>query len=209
VLKGAYRKALSKTDYLTDAAPVDKIKFLRCYIAAKETVTCDHIKAGWRNTGNWPISRRKALIHPEIQLDRANTPNRGNAGSDVDRTPTTSRQITDLATKRSPVTRIMLRKVARAFDRQAVSLISKTKEVEQLKAEVERLQSKRRKVPNPYQRFVQIGQLFSLDEDTSQTQPIEAQDQLEVEHEDVTTCVPSQRITRSGREIRRPVRYNN
>jgi hypothetical protein len=36
VVKGAYRKELSKLASLTDAAPVDKIRFIRCYTAARK-----------------------------------------------------------------------------------------------------------------------------------------------------------------------------
>ena len=67
-LKASYRQELHKLGSLTDAAPVDKINFIRCYtIARKAGMTPRTIKSGWRTTGNWPIDRQKALSHPEPQ----------------------------------------------------------------------------------------------------------------------------------------------
>src|SRR6478736_5231193 len=68
--KAAYRKELQKLATLTDSAPVDKVNFIKAYAKAREVgMTKKNILSGWRVTGNWPISRRKALIHPEIQPD--------------------------------------------------------------------------------------------------------------------------------------------
>ena len=45
VIKAAYRKELSQLASLTDASPVDKIKFIRCYSKAREAVTKRTIQA--------------------------------------------------------------------------------------------------------------------------------------------------------------------
>jgi hypothetical protein len=66
-LKAFYRSKLSKLTSLTNIAPVNKVNFIRYYIAArKKAFTEKNIKAGFRTTRNWPISRAKALRYPEI-----------------------------------------------------------------------------------------------------------------------------------------------
>src|SRR6478735_8670287 len=71
--KAAYRRELEKFASLTDSAPMDKVNFIRAYAKARRVgMTEKNILSGWRVTGNWPISRAKALRHPEIQEDRPN-----------------------------------------------------------------------------------------------------------------------------------------
>lgn len=49
-------------------APVNKINFIRCYAKARqEGMTKNNIKSGFRVTGNWVVSRQKAMRHPKIQ----------------------------------------------------------------------------------------------------------------------------------------------
>ncbi|EGU77140.1 hypothetical protein FOXB_12349, partial [Fusarium oxysporum f. sp. conglutinans Fo5176] len=106
VSKAAYRKELQKLASLTDSAPVDKVNFIKAYAKAREVgMTKKNILSGWRVTGNWPISRRKALLHPEIQSDKKET-TPGSDGHrdgqvDSDHTPTTSRHIGDLGKNRA------------------------------------------------------------------------------------------------------------
>lgn len=94
--KAAYRKELQKLVSLTDSAPVDKVNFIKGYAKAREVgITKKNILSGWRVTENWPISRRKALIHAEIQPDKKET-TPGSDGHrdgqvDSDNTPKTSR----------------------------------------------------------------------------------------------------------------------
>ena len=65
--KAAYRKELEKLAYLTDSTPVNKVNFIKAYAKAREIgMTKKNILSGWKVTGNWPISRIKALRHPEI-----------------------------------------------------------------------------------------------------------------------------------------------
>ena len=105
VLKAAYRKELEKLAVLTDSAPVDKINFIRAYANARQVAfTPKIIMAGWRVTGNWPISRARALRHPEIQangLEKSSlesSPIGSHIGSDD--TPKHSRHIRDLSKER-------------------------------------------------------------------------------------------------------------
>src|SRR5437667_1258525 len=92
-VKAVYQKELSLLASLTDAAPVNKINFLRCYSKAREAgMTERNIKSGFCTTGNWPISRQKALNHPEIQKDKEATPKLETPESVLE-TPYKSRQI--------------------------------------------------------------------------------------------------------------------
>ena len=73
--KTAYWKELAELAFLTVSAQVDKINFIRAYAKAREVgMTSKNILSGWRITGNWPISRVKALRHPEIQEKRRSYP---------------------------------------------------------------------------------------------------------------------------------------
>ena len=70
-LKASYRKQLADLASLTDSRLVDKLNFLRCYAKARESgMIKKNILYGWIVTGNWPISRTKALRHPEIQPEK-------------------------------------------------------------------------------------------------------------------------------------------
>ncbi|EGU86287.1 hypothetical protein FOXB_03195 [Fusarium oxysporum f. sp. conglutinans Fo5176] len=105
--KAAYRKELQKLTSLTDSAPVDKVSFIKACAKAREVgMTKKNILSGRRVTGNWPISRRKALIHPEIQPDKKEmTPasdSHRDGQVDSDNTPKTSRHIRDLLFRRNP-----------------------------------------------------------------------------------------------------------
>ena len=108
-VKAAYRRHLQQFAYMSDSRPVDKINFIRAYAKAREEgFTERNIRSGWRVTGNWPISRQKALSHPEIQSDQAkslliSSPLKGpHFGSDD--IPKTSRHIKDLGRNKSPHT---------------------------------------------------------------------------------------------------------
>ena len=84
-------------DSLTDSTPVDKINFIKAYTKARKIgMTSKNIQAGWRVTGNWPISRAKALQHLEIQTDKKEMiPKPTSYG--IDKTPTTRIRYTMIA----------------------------------------------------------------------------------------------------------------
>jgi hypothetical protein len=121
--KAAYRKELEKLAVLTDSILVDKVNFIRAYAKAREIgITSKNIFSGWRITGNWPISRAKALRHPEIQVDKADraeirspepTPYFGS-----DNILKTSRQIRDLGKNKTPATRRRYTMIAKGFESQ-------------------------------------------------------------------------------------------
>ncbi|TVY74168.1 hypothetical protein Focb16_v006128 [Fusarium oxysporum f. sp. cubense] len=164
--KAAYRKELQKLASLTDSAPVDKVNFIKAYAKAREVgMMKKNILSGWRVTGNWPISRRKALIHAEIQPDKKETMP-GSDGHrdrqvDSDNTPKTSRHIRDLGKNKSPSTR---RRIA------------------SLEEEVGRLSrgKKRKAIPNPNKKFITLAEALAAGDTISEpNEAIEGADVVE------------------------------
>ncbi|KAG6989142.1 hypothetical protein FocnCong_v020895 [Fusarium oxysporum f. sp. conglutinans] len=167
-LKAAYRRELEKFASLTDSAPIDKVNFIRAYAKARRVgMTKKNILSGWRVTGNWPISREKALRHPEIQQDRPNgsprvTPEpRPYLGSDD--TPQTSRQIRDLGLNKTPKTRRRYNVIAKGFEAHQQTVAAHTLRIASLEEELARLKrgKKRKAVPNPNRRFMTLGETLA------------------------------------------------
>ncbi|GKU15213.1 unnamed protein product, partial [Fusarium langsethiae] len=163
--KAAYRKELQKLTSLTDSAPVGKVDFIKAYAKARAVgMTKKNILLGWRVTGNWPISRRKALMHPEIQPDKNET-TPGTDGYrdgqvDSDHTPTTSRHIRDLGKNKSPSTRRRYSVISRGFEAQEPKIASLGTRIASLEEEVGRLSrgKKRKAIPNPNKRFMILAE---------------------------------------------------
>lgn len=223
-VKAAYRKELGLLASLTDSTPVDKINFIRAYSQAREDgMTEKNILSGWRVTGNWPISRAKALRHPEIQDERPNTPpNPSSPYLGSDDTPKTSRQIRDLSKNKTPTTRRRYRIIAKGFEAQEQVLVAHTTRITSLEEEVARLKrgKKRKALPNPNKRFMALGELLAAGETVptvgSQTElPTGNSDEEEAVVSDVEVASvieddavlePPMVTTRSGRLIKRPRR---
>ncbi|KAJ0127419.1 hypothetical protein HZ326_29481, partial [Fusarium oxysporum f. sp. albedinis] len=170
-LKAAYRRELERFASLTDSAPMDKVNFIRAYAKARRVgMTKKNILSGWRVTGNWPISRSKALRHPEIQQGRPNsgprvTPEpRPYLGSDD--TPQTSRQIRDLGLNKTPKTRRRYNVIAKGFEAQQQTVAAHTQRIASLEEELARLKrgKKRKAVPNPNRRFMTLGETLAVGE---------------------------------------------
>jgi hypothetical protein len=139
-LKAAYRKELEKLASLTDSTPVDKVNFIRAYAKAREIgMTSKNILSGWRVTGNWPISRTKALRHPEIQVDKVKTSPKSKPYLGSDDSPKTSRQIRDLGKNKTPSTRRRYAVIARGFETQEQALAEHATRIATLEEEVARL----------------------------------------------------------------------
>ncbi|KAJ3455355.1 hypothetical protein MRS44_013955 [Fusarium solani] len=171
----AYGKELQKLTSLTDSAPVDKVNFIKAYAKAREVgMTKKNILSGWRVTGNWPISRRKALIHPEIQPDKKET-TPGSDGHrdgqvDSDNTPKTSRHIRDLGKNKSPSTRRRYSVISRGFEAQESKIASLSTRIASLEEEVGRLSrgKKRKAIPNPNKRFMTLAEALVAGETISE-----------------------------------------
>jgi len=167
--KAAYRKELEKLAVLTDSAPVDKVNFIRCYAKAREIgMTQKNILSGWKVTGNWPISRRKALMHPEIQADRDNVtpepPIAPESEKDSEKTPTTSRQVRDFGQNCSPSTRRKFSIIAKGFEAQEMTIAVQNAKIASLEEELARLKrgNKRKAIPNPNRRFIQVAEALAV-----------------------------------------------
>lgn len=221
-LKYAYRELLSLLQSLNDSAPVDKINFIRTYAQARtQAFSKKTIESGFRTTGNWPVNRIKALSHPEIQADKEKTPEpivADGEHSDDDFTPTTSRQIRDMGKGRSPHTRSRFNKAAKAYDNQGTEIAFKDRHIEELKAQIERLQpKKRRAIPNPNRRFQDLAEILGTDQNTpiaTPEQPQEEEEEVtisgEEEEDDPQEVVIREPVrTRSGRQSKRPAYLMN
>ncbi|SCO78505.1 related to transposase [Fusarium oxysporum] len=163
ISKAAYRKELQKLASLTDSAPVDKVNFIKAYAKAREVgMTKQNILSGWRVTGNWPISRRKALIHPEIQPDKKEATPRSDGHRDgqvdSDNTPKTSRHIRDMGKNKSPSTRRRYSVISKGFEAQESKIASLSTRIASLEEEVSWLSrgKKRKAIPNPNKRFMTL-----------------------------------------------------
>ena len=209
---------------MSDSRPVDKINFIRAYAKARETgFTKANILSGWRTTGNWPISRRKALTHPEIQEDKPESSPKSSPSKGVhfgsDDTPKTSRHIRDLGRNKTPRTRKRYNIIAKGFESQQLTNAAYEARILSLEEEVARLKrgKKRKAVPNPNAKFMSLGEALaageSIHEVLSDSEVVEAEhsdSSEEAEEEEIASVIeyrPEEvtpvRITRSGREIKK------
>ncbi|CVL09426.1 uncharacterized protein FMAN_15550 [Fusarium mangiferae] len=203
---------------------MDKVNFIRAYAKASRVgMTRKNILSGWRVTGNWPISREKALRHPEIQQDRSNCSLRVTPEPrpffDSDNTPQTSRQIRDLGLNKTPKTRRRYNIIAKGFEAQQQTVAAHTQKIASLEEELARLKrgKKRKAVPNPNKRFMTLSEALAsgevIAEKKTENMPIgvECVDSNEEESESEAgsvievrgETVPHQSTTRSRRLVRK------
>jgi hypothetical protein len=149
---------------------MDKINFIKAYSKAREAgLTEKNIQAAFRTTGNWPISRRKALSYPEIQLEHGNaTPEREmtpEIGYDLEATPKNSRKIRDYGKGKSPTTRVYYKTIAKGYEALEFELATKNDKIAALEAEVARLTKprKRKAIPNPNKKFMLMGEAIAAE----------------------------------------------
>lgn len=161
-LKDAYRKELSQLQSLTDSAPVNKISFLRCLIKGRKAVTASVIKAAWRHTDQYPVSRQKALRHPEIRPNKpgreVDTPRTAQEEEESEEAEPVNHQfIMNLSKGRNLTDRVSIRRIADEVDQLQACVAFLERENTALKAEKEADQQtkKRRAIPNPTQKFPQ------------------------------------------------------
>src|SRR5689334_21104832 len=103
-------------------------------------MTKKNILSGWRVPGTWPISRRIALIHPEIQPDKKETTHASDGHRDgqvdPDNTPKTSRHIRDLGKNKSPSTRRRYSVISKGFESTESKVTSLRARITSLEEEV-------------------------------------------------------------------------
>jgi hypothetical protein len=223
--KATYRKELGKLAYLTDSTPVDKINFIRAYTKARKVrMTKKNILSGWRVTGNWPISRAKALRHPEIQNDGVEnrekvTPEPASSLAS-DNTPKSSRQIRDLSKHKIPRTCRRYIVIAKGFEAQEMAIVGHTTKIANLEEEVARLKrgKKRKAISNPNRRFMTLAEALASDKatlkvgdeemfvevDTDSEEEVVSEVETASEAEMQLTPEPPEVTTRSGRIVKRP-----
>jgi len=116
-------------------------------------------------SGNWPISRAKALWHLEIQADKVEASPKPAPYLGSDDTPKTSRQIRDLSKNKTPGTRRRYAVIARGFEAQEQANAEYASRIASLEEEVARLKrgKKKRAIPNPNRRFIAPGEALALD----------------------------------------------
>jgi hypothetical protein len=62
-LKKAYRWYVRLLDGITNATPIGKRNFIKCYYKARiKSIIAQNIKSGWRASDLWPLNRSKPLI---------------------------------------------------------------------------------------------------------------------------------------------------
>jgi hypothetical protein len=223
--KAAYRKELQKLTSLTDSAPVDKVSFIKAYAKAREVgMTKKNILSGWRVTGNWPISRRKAFMHPEVQpYKKETTPasdGHRDGQVDSDNTPKTSRHIRDLRKNKSPSTRRRYSVISKGFEAQESKIASLSSRVASLEEEVGRLsrRKKRKAIPNPNKKFMTLfealvacGTISELNRATIETDAVEDVIEVGGVEEDESANSETEELpvacTRAGRTVKKPRKY--
>lgn len=212
-VKAAYRKELGKLASLSDSVPVDKVNFIRAYTKAREVgMTSKNILSGWRVTGNWPISRSKALQHPEIQADRVEVTPDPTPYLGSDDTPKTSRHIRDLGRNKSPSTRRRYAIIAKGFETQEQALAEHSNKIASLEEELSRLKRgrKRKAIPNPNRRFISLSEALASGEEVVESnleeEVVESEAESEVESEVESEAEIEAQITttRAGRLVKRP-----
>lgn len=222
-VKTYYRGLLSTWQSLTDSQPVDKINFIKALQEARQKgFTEKNIRNAWKTTGNWPISRRKAMIHPECNMDKDKRRAEPEPTSDNDM-PKTGRDIMDLAGPNATASeRRKYRKISQAFNTKDAQLALADQRIAELEAQLERMKAKKRQaIPNPNQKFMRLGEFLDGDNEdrNALNQEVEAEEEVgdeikvnadeESEDDEVDKEPPEEVRTRSGRASKIPSRYTN
>lgn len=162
-LKRAYEAQIDQLNSLTDGSPVGKMNLVKCLKIAREAVSKKTIQKGFAHTGTWPISRAKALQHPEINNFLPENQQIG-SGSDAEesedeREPVTRDRIMALAKDTTSNTRDKrqeAREIADEFDNLRGNLAISERENAALRAQIAELTKtkKKRAIPNPTGRFM-------------------------------------------------------
>lgn len=167
-LKAAYRKRIANLAEITDSAPIGKLQFLRCYAEArKEGLRPANIKAGFRASGLYPISRAKALANAHVLK----------AGEIVAEREAILQQKEDLGDPKggtdmielfqglvdSAEARQAVRSTARAMDEKNVQIAALTRDIEKLNTKIQRLAPQKRRtiLMNPNERLMSMDQVLA------------------------------------------------
>lgn len=155
VLKAALDKYAEETSYATGNTPLGKIGFVRCLYEARKAVTPRTIRHGWVITGNYPMSREKALQHAEIQPDKPEVNNIYDPLVPLAATPVDRRFIMGLVDPTDRDARAKAKLVADELDklRALNAILAKDNAAYKLKEEVKSRTKKRKAVPQPAKKW--------------------------------------------------------
>lgn len=136
--------------------------------------------------------------------------------------PRSGRDIIDLAGPNANVTaRATFRKIGLAYDAKQAELTIANQRILELEAQIERMKAKKRKtIPNPNKKFMQLGEIIGgeepdgnnlIQEVEAEIEVVGAEDEVESEMEDEDEddfdAPPPDVQTRSGRAVKMPSRY--
>lgn len=229
-LKRAYESEIEKLNSFTDGSPIGKLNFIRCIKTAREAVSQRTIIKGFSHTGTWPVSRAKALRHPEIGEDSVDPPEVCEAEEDLKDEVMDHGYIMGLADPQDHAQRLTARKIATEFDslRARIALLERENTGLQMKVKELTKTKKKRPVPNPNKRFIaiaEIGQSGGFIEDLEEERPApkrrkkepeiivvdkseeEMVETSEDEEDDEVVEVQPEIRTRSGRTVVQNSRY--
>lgn len=161
------------------------------------------------------------MTHPECQVDKNKRRAEKEPISELD-LPRSGRDIIDLAGPNANVTaRATFRKIGLAYDAKQAELTIANQRILELEAQIERMKAKKRKtIPNPNKKFMQLGEIIGgeepdgnnlIQEVEAEIEVVGAEDEVESEMEDEDEddfdAPPPDVQTRSGRAVKMPSRY--
>ncbi len=177
VLKHYFREEMAPFSHLSASSPMYKRRFLAAYAKAREkTLRPEIIKAAFRKSGLWPVNRRRPLENEKIMgvshrppiseeaLWRINPITSQIAWVTPKRSKDLCNQFSSLETASERFTgntNALVRKAGKRIDLLATELANAKREINELKAEKEGLQSQGRKrvKKDPQQTFYNIEQI--------------------------------------------------
>ena len=163
-LKAEYLKQVGEYAAITDATRVGKANFLEFYAKARQIgLSKINIESGWRATRLYPKNVNKPLCSRWVVTPRLKTP--PPPPNPNISTPKRGRDLLRLLAenRKSPSSRLSIRKVATALDKVAIEVVSHDREIEHLQVLLDRANlPKRRKVSqNPNERFVNLAEILA------------------------------------------------
>lgn len=219
-LKNRYRDLLNnrQSEGLEESSVIGKRLFLECYrLARVEALSERNIRSGWKAGGLWPVNMSKPLMSRHLL---SNNDGFGqNNGPDIIQQPLTAKGATledyghvvhNISTPKkarelrahlrptgeaTPTERLLFRKLEKAFDQRDYTIAIQTREIEMLKATIERMKPTKRKkvIPEPNSVFARIEEIHEAQVEAgrfdSEDSEEEEEEELETENERVEDCI--------------------
>jgi hypothetical protein len=163
-LKAEYRKQVGEYTAIMDAMRIGKANFLEFYAKARQIgLSKINIEFGWRAIGLYFKNVNKLFCFCWVVISRLKTPP-PSPNPNIS-TPKHRRDLLRLLAenRKSPSSRLSIRKVAAALDKVSIEVVSRDREIERLQVLLDRANPpKRRKVSqNPNERFVNLAEILA------------------------------------------------